>query len=320
MNNPTEKSRPLARAFVTGGTGFIGSALVNHLLEQGLRVRCLIHQTPLKISAPMMDTMQGNLSDFNWSELENFQPDVIFHFARMAGSNKQLRAQAAAENAEANTALIKWLEKQDNPPLLVFGSGTLVYGDQDSTPIDESAGLEPTGFQKEYVKAEEPILNALQQTKLPIIIVRPPWIYGAGSWFEWFFVKHMKEKKKVPLYGTGQNFMSLIHIKDCAGLIYHIAKYGMIGDCYNITGHAPVLQQQFALLLRKLSGLPIKKYSPVYLWIKMDRAAREALTFSLKLDTKHRTLTDSYALFHPELYAGLRSVLAQYDLPRGNPG
>lgn len=304
-------SKSIERVFITGATGFIGSALLNHLIEQKLQIKCLVHRSSLNIKSQGIETIQHDLTDFEWKHLDDNRPDVIYHFARIPGKGKKGRLQAAARNAHANNQLVQWLQNLDLPPLLVFGSGTLVYGDQKDKWVNETANTNPISFQREYFEAEKPILQALEKSGLPIMIVRPPWIYGAGSWFEWFFWKHMQEKKSVPQYGNGKNLMSLIHINDCAGLIHHISKYGEHRQIYNIKGHAPILQQQFSEQLHQLSGLPVKKYSSPRMWLQFDRASRKALTFSLKSATLHQSLVNNYQYKFPKLETGLRSILAE---------
>lgn len=301
--------RNIKRVFVTGATGYIGSALLHLFTEQNLRISCLVHQSPLSIDDSNIDQYRCDLLEFDWKALKEFQPDVIYHFARIPGKNKAERKASALRNARANEKLIARLESLGNPPLLVFGSGTLVYGDQGEKWTDEATELNPVSFQREYVVAEHPILTAMEKKELPIMIVRPPWIYGDGSWFEWFFWNHMQKKQSVPQFGNGLNFMSLIHIADCAGLIHHIAKHGESGQVYNITGHTPIRQHQFAMLLQNLSGLPLKKYSQLRLWLQFDRAAREALTFSLKSATRHQPILNSYKYKYPALRAGIKSIL-----------
>lgn len=303
----------IERVFVIGATGFIGSALVHHLLQQNLHILCLVHNTPLSIHSPNVETAQGNMTNFDWEQLEDFKPDVIFHLGRMTGKTKMERREVAGKNALANEHLIKWLQKQENPPLLVFGSGTLVYGHHRDEWVDESVKMNPISFQREYHEAEQPILQAMVQSAVPVIVVRPPWVYGKGSWFEWFFWKKMTENQFIPQYGNGKNFMSLIHIDDCAGLIYHIGKYGHPGNEYNIISHPPIRQRQFVKQLQKLTGLPVQKYPSLYLWWKFDRAAREALTFSLKSATQHKDLLTQFPFKYPELQTGLRSILNRLD-------
>lgn len=306
-------TRDIKRVFVTGATGFVGSALVDHLLTRNLEICCLIHQTTPGRAVDDIDVLKSDLADFNWKQLDNFQPDVIYHFARFPGRTKEERQIAAARNAGANRRLIEWLQDQRQPPLLVFGSGTLVYGNRGKEWTDERTEINPISFQREYVEAEWPILRG-QQSGLPVSVIRPPWIYGAGSWFEWFYGNHIRQKGNIPLYGRGRNDMSLIHLEDCSGLIHHIGQYGQPGETFNIYAHPPVTQKQFSEELKRLTNLSVKKYSPLRMRFQFDKTTREALTFSLRSVSKHDRLLAGFSFKYPDLRSGLESVLKQMNL------
>lgn len=303
--------RKIKRVFVTGASGFIGSALIKYLSQLNMEVYCLIHNTVMEQKGENIKLIQGDIFDFNWMLLDEIKPDVIFHFARATGRSKSERKFAAQKNAAANQRLLSWLERLVNPPLLVFGSGTLVYGNRGNEWVNEGSVTDPISFQREYFKAEEPVLDHINAMSSPVIVVRPPWIYGNGSWFKWFYWQHMENKKSIPLYGKGLNQMSLIHIDDCAGMIFFAAKHGDPGTIYNITGHPPMSQLAFAGHIQELIKLPIQKYSAPILRLKLGKAAVEALTFSLKSNSSHELMLN-YDLRYPELKSGLQSLVEQF--------
>ena len=69
------------RAFVTGGSGYIGSALVKSLLENGWKVNALVHQSRGCLEGMPVNTIQGNLFEMD-SLLKGMKEcDVVFHLA-----------------------------------------------------------------------------------------------------------------------------------------------------------------------------------------------------------------------------------------------
>lgn len=297
--------------FITGASGFIGSALVELLSNQEVSLHCLVNKSRLKSQNNRIKICQGNFMDFDWSYLDENKINVFYHFARMNGKTRKERQKAATLNARANSRLLEYLNKMNNPPRLIFGSGTLVYGENGENFVDEEAPIRPISYQREYFKAEEPILQALKSSNIPIFIVRPPWIYGSESWFKWLFWKHIQQQNAVPVYGNGRNLMSLIHIEDCAGLIRHIAEFGEAGHIYNISAHKAITQNDFANLLSKLTEFHVKRYPGFYLRFRMNKAAREAMTFSLSSTSRFKDLLNKYEMQHPNLEAGLTHVLNQ---------
>ena len=77
------------KAYVTGGTGFIGSHLVEHLVNQGYHVTCLIRKTSnlhwldhlLAAQSPQVQIVTGNLHDTNILAQHVRDADLVFHLA-----------------------------------------------------------------------------------------------------------------------------------------------------------------------------------------------------------------------------------------------
>ena len=299
------------KALVLGASGFVGFALVQRLFHHNTEVHCMYHKTPLPLPFNHPFTVKGSLIDYEWKNLNKNLPEVIYHFARIPGIGPKGRKKAALLNAKANERLINWLMSLDTPPLLVFGSGTLVYGNHQNSPVDENTPLHPISYQKEYSRAEIPILEAVKQNSIPVMIMRPPWIYGPGSWFKWFYLDHMEKRKSIPLFGRGHNYMSLIQLEDCAGLIHHYANHGSPGNIYNITGHQPITQNDFANTLSELSELPVQRIPSWKMLLFYDQASRQALHSSLCLDTRHHSLREKYIFQYPDLRMGIGEAMRE---------
>lgn len=296
------------RAFVLGGSGYIGKYLVAALLEQQIAVTALINHTPLNISSDRLTQVYGSLADYTWSE-SAANADVIFHTARMSGKSKKSRRRAAQLNRRANDRLAEWLASLDSPPLLVYVSGTLVYGSQGTTPVDENATPNPISFQREYFMAEKPILQALTRGRLPVIIARPSWVYGPGSWLRAFYLHPVIKKNIVPLYGNGNNLMSFIHVKDVAGKLIHLSRYGAAGNIYNLYSHPAIPQHAFTGILSRLTSAPVKKKPFWWIRLRHDSALAEAFTFSLNVKTLHPEIEKNYTLRYPDFEQGLEEVV-----------
>lgn len=301
------------KVLILGASGFIGQALVRRLLNHDAEVSSMYHKSPPPTPFSHLAGFDGSLIDFDWKELDKDLPEVIYHFARMTGKGPKGRKKAAQMNAKANERLIEWLLSHDNPPLLVFGSGTLVYGNHQDSSVDEQASFHPISYQKEYSLAEIPVLRALQQNSIPIMIMRPPWIYGPDSWFKWYYLDYMRKWGSVPLFGRGLNYMSLIHLEDCAGLIHHYARHGSHGNIYNIVGHSPIEQKSFANTLSELTNLPIRRIPSWKMRLFYDRASRKALHSSVRLETIHHNLREKYVFQYPILKQGINQGLSDFS-------
>jgi len=295
------------KAFILGASGYIGQYLCTRLLERGIETSALVNNTPLKENR--ITRFSGGLQNFDWTQLESRPPNVIFHSARLSGKNQKSRQKAAAENRQGNERLLSWLKSLSSPPIFVFVSGTLVYGSQGSNPVDESYPPSPISFQREYFEAEKPVLQAMKDSGLPIIIARPSWIYGPGSWLRAFYLNPAKSYGVIPLYGKGNNLMTFIHVKDMAGLMLHLAINGKPGNIYNIGMQPALKQKEFVGILAKLSQKNVKRKSLLRLKLRNNKALAEAFSFSLDVRSRHQEMIDAYQPFFPDLEAGLRHVL-----------
>ena len=295
--------------FITGASGYLGQYLADELVKSQKTVIALTHKSPLPDELSEVKQVKGSLSNFDWSKLESDLPDVIFHTARMAGKNRQQRKIAALQNRKANESLLQWLGSLPRPPLLVFVSGTLVYGSHGESVVDESVQPDLISFQREYFEAEKPILEKMNSGKLPIVIVRPPWIYGPGSWLKAFYLNPAKKSGYVPVYGKGDNLMNFVHVRDVAGMTMHVAEKNPKNGIYNITSDATLTQKEFGLKLAELSNLNIRHKPLWWMRLRFDKAVAEAFGFSLNVTTEHKSLFADYRFYYPDFDEGLKEVL-----------
>lgn len=294
--------------FVAGGTGFLGRQIVRELLANGHRISLLIHHNLPEEFQSKCDIYHGNITSFSWSDLEADLPDVIIHLARIPGRFLPGRLSGGIRGWYANHRLLSWMKNRETPPVLLYTSGTLVYGSKDDLPVDETFPIQPISFQKYYSLAEHPILNELNGS-LPVRIIRPPWVFGAGSWFTSFYYKPMQEEGYVPVYGTGNQFVTLIALEEFARIVGCISEAGTGNDIYNTVSNQPVRQHQFARLLSEISGLPERRITESQLRRKYGSTVTEALTHSLYVQTKHEYLYSTAPNTLPKLRQQLREVI-----------
>lgn len=299
--------RPIRHALVLGGSGFLGAPLVRRLCATGVRTTCLLHRTPLPTD--VAGARRGSLDHFQWRTLEQDPPDVVFHLARIAGRGGVRGMVTRVRNRMANERLLLALAGWLRPPLVVFVGGTLVYGSRGDEPVTEETPLAPTSFSRDYHHAELPWLRALRHNDVPVIVTRPAWVLGAGSWFETFYRRFLQVERAIPLYGSGENWMSLVHVEDCAGLLDHAARHALPQSIVNVFTAAPLRQVELAERLARLTALPIRRVPTEDLERRYGRAVREAFTFSARVGTVHQALRAGYTVQHQDLDDDLAALL-----------
>lgn len=300
--------RKIARALVLGGSGFIGAPLVAALREDGVAVDCLVHRRPPPVAG--VTAIPGSLDSFDWRTLERDLPDVIFHLARIAGRGGVRGAVTRVRNRMANERLAAWLAGLPRPPLLVYVGGTLAFGSHGDDEVTEETPLAPISFSRDYASAERPWRRALRGNDAPVILARPAWVLGPGSWFAAFYLRFMREEGAVPVYGAGDNWMSLVHVEDCARQLVHAARHAPPLAIVNVFVGAPLRQAELAAKVARASGLPLRTVSFDEMERRWDRAVREAFGFSARIGTVHGSLHRGFVPRHADLDRALAQLVA----------
>src|SRR2546428_669044 len=267
--------RPIRHALVLGGSGFLGAPLVRRLCSAGVRTTCLLHRTPLPVA----------------------QAGVL------RGAVTRLR------NRVANERLLLALAGWPRPPLVVYVGGTLAYGSHGEESVTERTPLTPTSFSRAYHTAEVPWLRALHGNDAPVIVARPAWVLGPGAWFEVYYRRFLRAERAIPLYGPGDNWMSLVPVEDCAGLLEHTARRALPMCVVNVFAGPPLRQAELAERLARLTALPIRRVPLDDLERRFGRAVREAFHFSARVGTVHQALHAGYRMEHQDLDADLSTLL-----------
>ena len=271
--------------WILGGTGFIGSALVDRLSKNPqYLLHLLVHNNIPYKQLESYNTFTGSLENFDYKWLEKHPPAIIFHLARIAGSNAITRYIASYKGEKANRRLITYLSKMKVPPQIVYVSGSLMYGNQNlGEYADEYSKLSPVAYARYYSREERPWIEAQTKQFLDIRFARPGWIVGPASWFRTFYWIPFILTGKIPMYGDGQQLMSLVHLEDCAAQILNLAEDGSRCQNLNIFSGDPISQQKFAETLAKLLNTSIEPISLKKLQKLYGKTTAEAFNSSIFL-------------------------------------
>jgi len=301
--------------WILGGTGFIGKALIKQLSQSDeYLLHLLVHQNiPYKFLEPF-SIFTGSLENFDLTWLKKYPPDLVFHLARLGGSNAISRSFSSHKGAKANERLIQFLSGMTNPPVVVYVSGSLMYGPQENGKAAvELSELKPVSYARYYYRAEEPWIKAQTSGKLDVRFARPGWILGPDSWFRFFYWDHFLRTGKVPSYGDGNQLMSLIHLDDCAGQIIKLAEKGQKNQNLNVISGITVCQKDFAELLAAQLKAEIESIPVAKLRKKFGQTVTEALTSSIPMTTAYPELCQSDSFRYPDAESMIRSVLSFFE-------
>jgi nucleoside-diphosphate-sugar epimerase len=300
--------------WVLGATGYVGSSVMRSLFKHpqtGELITPVVHKSLPPPDFEQCNVLTGALENFEFEWLEKFPPSTFIHAARIAGATPLLRGFAAKKGEKANKVWFNELSKLATPPKVIYVSGTLMYGNLPKNQMAaENHPLNPVAFAKHYAYAERPFENA--HNHLDVRMVRPAWILGPNSWFEIFFYKPAIKKGFVPIYGNGQQLMSLIHIDDCGGLILHAARNGTPGLSYNIFAAPPIHQIEFSNIVAEKMGLKTSFVTGS----AVPNEASAALTSNIPVATLHKGWWSEFDFQYPTVELMVCDVLARLKAKR----
>jgi dihydroflavonol-4-reductase len=222
-------------ALVTGGSGFIGSHLVELLLHKGYAVRCLLRKTSSMawLKDLPITVVQGDVFDEKALAAAVSGVDYIYHSAGLTRAKEKedyYRANAEGTRNVLNAAI------QHAPNLKRFiqiSSQTVAGPSPTATPITEEQSGQPiTTYGRSKLRGEEECLKV--KDKLPITIVRPPAVFGPRDKDVFEFFATM-QKGLQPVVGFGEKYVSLIHVRDLVrGIVMAGESPTSIGQIYFI--------------------------------------------------------------------------------------
>ncbi|MCC5824594.1 dTDP-glucose 4,6-dehydratase [Alkalimonas sp.] len=252
------------RILVTGGAGFIGSALVRHLINntsyQVLNVDKLTYAGNLaslqSIAAhPRYQFVQADICDQARMQqlLQQFQPDIIMHLAAESHVDRSIDGPAAFIQTnivgtytllEAARSYWQGLESAAQARFRFHHISTdEVYGDlsQSDAFFTEQTPYAPSSPYSASKASSDHLVRAWQRTYgLPTLITNCSNNYGPYHFPEKLIpltILNALAGKPLPVYGNGQQIRDWLYVDDHARALLCVATQGKIGETYNIGGH-----------------------------------------------------------------------------------
>lgn len=223
------------KAFITGATGFVGSHLVDSLLEKKYEVYCLIRKTSnLRwLKDKNVQFIEGDLFSNDILSAVIKEMDYVFHIAGVVKSKD--KAGFEKGNYLATKNLLE-LTYKNNPNLKKFihiSSGAVCGPNPDDKPMSETYEPKPkTTYGITKKMAEDEVLK--YKDKLYVVIVRPPAVFGPRDTEILVYFKTFS-KGLNSVIGFSEKYLSLIYVEDLIhGIILAAEKDTVSGSIYFI--------------------------------------------------------------------------------------
>ena len=252
------------KILVTGGAGFIGSALIRYLLthtnDEVINVDKLTYAGSLETisSVSRSDRYAFEQVDIcNAAEIRrifaSYQPDVVMHLAAESHVDRSIDSSAdfiqtniigthvMLEEARAYWQVLPDLRK------IAFRfhhiSTDEVYGDldEDDAPFTETTPYAPSSPYSASKASSDHLVRAWHRTYgLPILVTNCSNNYGPYQFPEKLIplmIQNALAGKPLPVYGHGMQVRDWLFVDDHVRALYQVILNGRVGETYNIGGH-----------------------------------------------------------------------------------
>ncbi len=215
------------KAFITGGTGFIGSHLVDQLIKEGdHELRCMVRNNEKWLEGKDYKKITCDLNDISALQKAMDGVDVVFHLAGVVKA-KETRIFERV-NVEGTENLLRVAQKLSIPKIII-SSSQAAAGPSYNEPISEDDEMMPVSRYGESKMRMENMIHKIADQSQQVTIIRPSSVYGPREEDIYTFFK-VASKGICPIIGRGHGkSISMAHVNDIVDGILLAAKHEHTG-------------------------------------------------------------------------------------------
>jgi nucleoside-diphosphate-sugar epimerase len=303
--------------FVTGGSGFIGSAFVRHALVAGKNIQVLTRseKSAERVLASGATPIMGDMLQAGAWQAAAAQAQVVVHLAQPETYGTRVTRQRALSFRQERLMMDANLLDALKPGVVqrvIYVGGTSYYGFQGDQLVDESATPQPKGWGP-YIAPAIDALDSYLARGLPLSLAFPSWVYGPGSWFIEYTLEPLTKGKPIIKLPGAARTISFVHVEDVARAILHLSDHGETGRRYFITDDQPRKRLEIGEVAAKILGVRMKTLSlPMFL---MRLAAGPVIAESMLTEaclSNARLKSTGFALDFPTLEQGVPDAIERW--------
>jgi len=241
------------RVFLTGATGYIGSAIADALIAGGHQVTGLVRSEEAGARLqergimPVLGDMQTPESFLHAVR----SADGVIHAANTNDANAALVDRGIVE------AIIGALEGSDKP--FIYTSGVWVLGNTGATAADETTPLNPIPH-VEWRPAVEDFVRDSAKRGVRTSVIRPAMVYGRGGGAV-AMMSGSAGTGAVQYIGDGRNHWTFVHVDDLADLYVRALEDAPAGSLYHAAEGSPVRISELASAVAENAGKDVRTHS-----------------------------------------------------------
>jgi UDP-glucose 4-epimerase len=265
------------RVLVTGGAGFIGSHLVDALVNRGYEVTILdnlssgrVKNIETHLNNRMVQLVKGDLRSIDTVKEASTDVDAVFHLAAITSvpysvENPEITKEV---NAKGTRNLLD-ASIVSNVKRFVYVSSCSVYGEPRYLPVDEDHPLDPISpYAESKIIGEDYCREFYDAHELGTVTLRLFNVYGSRQIDNEYsgvmtkFIRSITQGKPPIIYGDGKQTRDFVHVRDVVqALLLSVDNDEAIGEVFNIgSGKSVTIGQLCQTILRKLAA----ESQPIY--------------------------------------------------------
>jgi nucleoside-diphosphate-sugar epimerase len=302
---------PLTRAFVTGGSGFIGGALIERLRREGRDVRALARSERAagRVRERGAEPVSGDLDDRESLRAGAEGCDVAFHAAAKVEDWGD-PADFERMNVRGTQNVIDACREAAVRRLVHVGTEAALMAGEPLVDVDEGAPLRPDSpalYSSSKAKAEQ-LVRAANGDGLETVVVRPRFVWGRGDATLLPALIEMVRAGRFRWVGGGRHLTATTHVDNTVEGLWLAAQKAPAGAVYFVTDGEPVVFRDFLTAMLGTQGVEIPDKSvpaPVArtaatmaetLWRRLKRPGNPPLTrFAVWVSSQECTIDISRA-------------------------
>ena len=297
------------KILITGGTGFIGRALIQNLTEQGYDVTVLSRNLDAveKIGVPgvkVLNNLDQLKPEDSYQIIINLAGAPIFD-ARWSDARKQIIRDSRINLTKQLVACMAAMTVK--PELLISGSAIGYYGDQGDAVLTEQSTTR-TDFSQQLCVDWENEAKRAGQFDVRVCLIRTGLVLGDGGGL----LQRMLQPFKLGLggrLGNGQQWMSWIHREDWIAIALRMITDLSMQGAYNATAPNPVTNNEFTRALAQGLKRPALLPVPACL-LKMLLGEMSGLVLGSQRVVPERLLAEGFTFQYTDLSSALAEVLS----------
>lgn len=295
------------KILITGGAGFIGSALIRHIIKNTshdvFNIDKLTYAGSLKSLEMIENSPRYNFEKIDICDpkkiqliLKKYQPQILIHLAAESHVDRSIDRpnDFIQTNILGTFNLLEkareyWLNLSNKKNFRFLHVSTdEVYGDlgNSNSYFNEKTPYAPSSPYSASKASADHLVRAWQRTyQLPTLITNCSNNYGPYQFPEKLIpliITRALEGKNLPIYGDGTQIRDWLYVEDHAKALLKVAIYGKIGENYNIGGYNEIKNIDVVKIICEIlddleplgSSMNIKKYSDLITFVE-DRMGHD---------------------------------------------